>query len=177
MVKRIRSQSPAPPACHASKTKRAAPHLTSLHLTSLLPCPAMHLCLSPYSEAAQSRAVALHDNSNLTQTSSRMRIRVRVAHTRPPCPRPRGPSARVTFISAANIHLRPCLPGPCAVSLTTSRQAAFHERDLPLDTMRPSMPYACSAHCITIQRLCISPTWYPIDVMLVTTFSAGTNSA
>lgn len=46
--------------------------------------------------------------------------------------------------------------------LTTSRQAAFHGRDLLTATMRPSLslPYcACSDHCITIQTLHVSLDW------------------
>ena len=103
-------------------------HLTSLHFTSLLP-------VSYHARLPQPVFTAR------TITCGRFEMTMAILHShcrRRTCPSraysaavSASPFGRVAFISAANIHLRPCLPGPCTVSLTTtSRQAAFHERDL-----------------------------------------------
>ena len=108
--------------------RRNMQHLTSLHFTSLLP-------VSYHARLPQPVFTAR------TITCGRFEMTMAILHShchRRTCPSraysaavSASPFGRVAFISAANIHLRPCLPGPCTVSLrTTSRQAAFHERDL-----------------------------------------------
>jgi hypothetical protein len=177
MAKRIRSQSPASPACHASKTKRAAPHFTSLHLTSLL---SVLRCTSA-SALIQNRSITCCC-SDMTIAILRRRLHgcVSVCESRILGRRVRVPGGRLHVYYSSQLLVFTYVllfAGPMLRFSHDKPTSRFHERDLPLDTMRPSMPYACSAHCKTIQWLRISLTWHAIDVVLVTTFSADINSA